>query len=77
MHEYEIRIVREDGKTSLIYSLHQFNDATAIAVGSGIARGKGFEVWRGMDRIYTARGGRPYVVASAARPRTDGSLSGL
>ena len=73
MHEYEIRIVREDGKSSLIYCVHHFNDATAIAVGSGIAQGKGFEVWRGMDRIYTARGGRPYLAASGdGRGRLSG-----
>ena len=76
MHEYEIRVLREDGKASLIYSVLYFNDAAAIAAGSGIAGGKGFEVWRGMDRIYMARPGRPYLVASTDRPQAGAASSG-
>jgi len=52
MQIYEIRVLDEEGKTALIASEVQLNDNAAIRSGKGIAAGKKFEVWRGMDCIY-------------------------
>ena len=52
MQSYEIRVLEDDGKTSLIASEVQLSDSAAIRSGKGISAGRKFEVWRGMDCIY-------------------------
>jgi hypothetical protein len=52
MQVYEIRVLEDDGKTSLIASEVQLSDNAAVRSGKGIAAGRKFEVWRGMDCIY-------------------------
>ena len=56
MDQYEIRIFRDDGGTSLILAAIQFDDNTAIQAARNLARTHKFEVWRGMDCIYGAGG---------------------
>jgi hypothetical protein len=51
MHQYEIRILRDDGSTAIIAADIQLNDDAAIRSARRIARGRRFEVWRGMDCI--------------------------
>jgi hypothetical protein len=52
MQIYEIRVLEDDGKTSLIASEVLISDNAAIRSGQGMAAGRKFEVWRGMDCIY-------------------------
>ena len=52
MQIYQIRVLEDDGKTALIASEVQFDDSTATQFGKGVAAGRKFEVWRGMDCIY-------------------------
>jgi hypothetical protein len=43
---YEIRILRADGNTSLIYPCTHLSDRAAIAMALELARGAPYEVWR-------------------------------
>jgi hypothetical protein len=54
MGEYEIRIIKANGSSSLVYSCAQFNEEVAIRRAERIPRDAGdrLEVWRGMDCIY-------------------------
>ncbi|HEY8255208.1 MAG TPA: hypothetical protein VIG39_11230 [Rhizomicrobium sp.] len=54
MHQYEIRILRNDGSTAIIAADLQLDDDAAIRSARRIARGRRFEVWRGMDCIQPA-----------------------
>ncbi len=56
MDQYEIRIMRDDGGTSLIVAAIQLDDNAAIQAARKIARAHRFEVWRGMDCIYGTGG---------------------
>jgi hypothetical protein len=51
MQEYEIRILRDDGAPTIIMAGTHRSDASAIWAARTIARGKQFEVWRGMECI--------------------------
>jgi hypothetical protein len=51
MHEYEIRILHDDGTPALICEEVQLNDQAAIRSASRMALGRPFEVWRGLDCI--------------------------
>jgi hypothetical protein len=51
MHEYEIRILKLDRGTSLVFASSQRNDDDAIRVARKLAEGKPLEVWRGVDCI--------------------------
>jgi hypothetical protein len=51
MQKYEIRILRPDGRAALITAQMQWNDDAAIHYAKQLARGRNFEVWRGMDCI--------------------------
>ncbi len=52
MDQYEIRIMRDDGGTSLIVAAIQLDDNAAIQAARKLARAHKFEVWRGMECIY-------------------------
>ena len=54
MHQYEIRILRDDGSTAIIAADLQLDDDAASRSALRIARGRRFEVWRGMDCIQSA-----------------------
>lgn len=54
MHQYEIRILRDDGSTAVIAADLQLDDDAAMRSARRIARGRRFEVWRGMDCIQPA-----------------------
>ena len=58
MDQYEIRIMRDDGGTSLIVAAIHLDDNAAIQAARILARAHKFEVWRGMDRIYGTDGAR-------------------
>jgi hypothetical protein len=51
MREYEIRILKEGGRASLIFESSQLNDEIAIRVAEKLSAKGAFEVWRGMDCI--------------------------
>jgi hypothetical protein len=54
MHEYEIRILRADGRSSLITSQIHLNDYAAIRSALKLANGKRVEVWHGLERVYSS-----------------------
>ncbi len=52
MHEYEIRLLSA-GHTIAIIEEVQFSDHAAIRSGKKVAGDRPFEVWRGLDCIYS------------------------
>jgi hypothetical protein len=52
MEDYEIRILSEGHTQTVIEALH-LNDHAAIRAAQKYAGGKPFEVWRGLDCIYS------------------------
>jgi hypothetical protein len=52
MGEYEIRILRADGRAAIITYEIQLNDNAAIRSALKIANGRKVEIWRGTDCIY-------------------------
>lgn len=52
MKYYEIRVINQKGRASLIYHQLHADDAVAIRSADDIADGQPFEVWRGMDCIH-------------------------
>ncbi len=58
MGDYEIRILKTDGKPSLVYACSHMSDAGAIRSARNIAREPGdrIEVWRGMSCIHREDG---------------------
>jgi hypothetical protein len=53
MHEYEIRILNDNGKTALVAAEIQLSDHAAIRSAKKLANGRKVEVWRGIDCIYS------------------------
>ena len=51
MHEYEFRILREDGGTALLIAATYPNDTIALSVARKLAGSHDFELWRGMTCI--------------------------
>lgn len=51
MQDYEICVLRSDGKPSIIMPGVHFSDASAIWEARKIAQGNHFEVWRGIERL--------------------------
>lgn len=51
---YVIRVLDDDGKTSLIASEVRLNDSMAIHSAQEISGRYKFEVWRGMECVYGA-----------------------
>jgi len=56
MQHYEIRILRPDGRTALITAANFWNDNAAICSAKKFARGRDFEVWRGMACVHSTSG---------------------
>jgi len=55
MKHYEIRVFNKLGKTSLIFHKLHVNDRAAILAAKEIAGDQAFDLWRGMDCIYSAQ----------------------
>lgn len=53
MHEYEIRICNATGQVAIIAAEVQISDHAAVRSARKLAQGRKFEVWRGMDCIYS------------------------
>jgi hypothetical protein len=51
MHEYEIRILQAGDSPSLITAEIHLSDTAAIRSARKMARGRPFEVWRGVECI--------------------------
>lgn len=51
MQDYEILVLRNDGKPSIIMPGVHFSDAAAIWAARKIAKGNHFEVWREIERL--------------------------
>ena len=52
MREYEIRVL-SSGRSQTIIEVMHLNDHAAIRAAMKMAHGKAFEVWRGLDCIYS------------------------
>lgn len=52
MHNYEIRILRNNGSTSLAVRHRHLDDNAAIRSARKLAQGARFEVWRGLHCVY-------------------------
>ncbi|HEY2007645.1 MAG TPA: hypothetical protein VGH23_01555 [Rhizomicrobium sp.] len=52
MHEYEIRIFHDDGRTAIVLAGTQLNDNAAVRYAKKAAGARKFEVWRGLDCVY-------------------------
>ncbi len=53
MHEYEVRIF--DGKAvSTVLAVAYLSNNMAVSGAKRLAQGKPFEVWRGLDCVFTA-----------------------
>ena len=55
MREYEIRVLRPDGKTSFAIKAMHLNDNAAVRAGRKMAEGSTFEVWRDLNCVYGTR----------------------
>ena len=55
MKDYEIRVLNDDGKTSLIYFARHQDDCAAFQAAKEIADGQPFDLWRGMDCVFVGR----------------------
>jgi hypothetical protein len=62
---YEIRLLRDDGSPAVIAEEIYLCDQAAIRAAEGIAHGKSFEVWRGIDCIFSAQPAAILKVPSA------------
>ena len=51
MQEYEIRIFQEKGTPAVVAMEVQLSDTAAVRSARRMARGKPFEVWRGLECI--------------------------
>jgi hypothetical protein len=61
MHEYEFRILRDDGGSSAVIETVQLGDSAAIRAAQKMAGGHAFEVWRGLDCIHPVFPEHPYI----------------
>jgi hypothetical protein len=52
MHEYEIRILRDDLSTAFIIERTHLNNNAAIRSAQKLAGRRRFEIWSGLDCIY-------------------------
>lgn len=52
MHQYEIRILHDDGRTAIVLAGMQLNDNAAIRYAEKAAGARKFEVWCGLDCVY-------------------------
>ena len=52
MHEYEIRILKPDHRSSLVIEAMHLHDSAAVRAARKLAEGREFEVWRGLDCVY-------------------------
>lgn len=68
MHEYEVRICNADGQTTIIAAEVQLNDHAAVRSARKLAQGRKFEVWRGLDCIYSESPARPCQSPPASMP---------
>jgi hypothetical protein len=59
MHEYEIRVFGERNSGVAVYQATHSSIAMAIGEARKIAAGKPFEVWRGLDCVFTSRLNQP------------------
>jgi hypothetical protein len=67
MHDYEIRILGNDGSASLIVAAIHLNDNAAIRSARILARAHKFEVWRGMNCVYGTDGAAIIDLRAARR----------
>ena len=51
MHDFEIRILQEDGGTALLVAARYLNDTIALSAARKFAGSHKFEVWRGTSCI--------------------------
>jgi hypothetical protein len=59
MHAYEIRIFNANGRAGIIGAEVQISDHAAVRSARKLAQGRKFEVWRGMDCIYSDNAALP------------------
>jgi hypothetical protein len=67
MHEYELRILKEDRTPALtMWSVH-LNAETAIKAARKAAKGDSFEVWRDDECVYCSADRAPFHCVSSKR----------
>jgi hypothetical protein len=66
MAEYHIRILKPDGRPTLITAIYQFSKDAAICWAQKLANGRRFEVWREMECVYP-----PDALSTSRPPSTD------
>ena len=54
MQTYEIRVIKDNSRTTAVIAQQYFSDHAALRAAQHFAQGRRFEVWRGMDCIYGA-----------------------
>jgi hypothetical protein len=64
MDHYEIRVLRDDRNTALIFAAIYPDDNAAMQCAREIARARKFEVWRGADCIHGTGGATVIKLAS-------------
>ncbi len=68
MHEYEVRICNAGGQTAIIAAEVQLNDHAAVRSARKLAQGRKFEVWRGLDCVYSDNPAPPSQSPPASMP---------
>ncbi len=51
MDQYEIRVLKQNHRSSIIFESSQPNDDVAIQVAARLSSNHGYEVWKGMTCI--------------------------
>lgn len=69
MHQYELRVLREDGTTALMVAAIYLDDNKAVRAARKIAGARKFEVWRGADCIYGTEGAEVISLPSTNRSK--------
>ena len=82
MREYEIRVIGEFGSDIAIYETFLSSVALAIGEGRRIAAGNPFEVWLGMDCIFTTQpnpswSSRITISSDLGLAKSDASTQGI
>ena len=67
MREYEIRILRADRTTDIVFEVAHLTDNAAISAAKKFAEARPFEVWRGLDFVYGSQTETPLSFRPARR----------
>lgn len=63
MQTYEIRVIKDNPRTTAIIAQQYFSDHAALRAAQHFAQGHKFEVWRGIDCIYGTYADKPGLLS--------------